>query len=361
MCTVCTAAKAMDQAKSDQFAEKLLGVLNGAALALMLSIGHRTGLFDAMEGQAAMTSHELALRAGLTERYVREWLGAMTAGRIVEHDGAAMTYRLPAEHAAWLTRAATPNNLAVVAQFIPTLAQVEDRIVECFRTGGGVGYEHFPRFHEVMAEESAQTVVSALEEHILPLVPGLADRLRAGVRVLDVGCGRGRALLRLAQAFPHSEFIGVDMSRETVVWANERADELELDNVRFEVADAAGLAYREEFDLVLTFDAVHDQARPDRMLANIHRALKPGGVYLMQDIAGTSTHAGDVERPLSPLIYTISCMHCMTVSLSAGGMGLGAAWGERTAVSMLREAGFGAVEVKSLAHDMQNFFYIMRK
>ena len=127
MCTVCTAAKAMDQAKSDQFAEKLLGVLNGAALALMLSIGHRTGLFDAMDGQASMTSHELALRAGLTERYVREWLGAMTAGRIVEHDGAAMTYRLPAEHAAWLTRAATPNNLAVVAQFIPTLAQVEGR------------------------------------------------------------------------------------------------------------------------------------------------------------------------------------------------------------------------------------------
>ncbi|HZF59185.1 MAG TPA: hypothetical protein VEZ19_12025, partial [Rubrobacter sp.] len=119
----------IDQARSEAFAERMLGVLNDGALALMTSIGHRTGLFDIMAGLPPSTSEEIASAAGLNERYVREWLAAMVVGRIVEHDPEGATYRLPPEHAAWLTRASTPDNIAVAAQFVPVLASVEDRIV----------------------------------------------------------------------------------------------------------------------------------------------------------------------------------------------------------------------------------------
>src|SRR3712207_271966 len=148
-----------DQQRAEAFAGRLLEVLNGGAIALMISIGHRTGLFDAMAGLKPSTSEEIAEVSGLQERYVREWLGAMVVGRIVEHDPEDGTYSLPAEHAAWLTRAASPNNVAVTAQFVPLMGSVEDGIVEKFRNGGGLPYSSFPHFHEVMAEDSAQTTV----------------------------------------------------------------------------------------------------------------------------------------------------------------------------------------------------------
>ena len=163
---------------SAEFAERLIEVLNAGMLALMTSLGHRTGLFDAMASLPPATSVQLAEASGLDERYVREWLGAMTTGGIVDHDPVAMTFVLPPERAAWLTRAAGPENLALQAQYVGLLAQVEDQIVGCFRHGGGVPYSEFKRFHEVMAEDSGQTIVAALFDHVLPLVPGLIERLR---------------------------------------------------------------------------------------------------------------------------------------------------------------------------------------
>ena len=167
----------LDQAKAEEFAERMVGVLNEGSIALMTSIGHRTGLFDAMAGLPPSTSEQIASAAGLNERYVREWLGAMVVGKIVEHDPANETYRLPQEHAAFLTRAASPDNIAAFAQYIPLLGSVEDGIVESFKNGGGVPYSAFPRFHEVMAEDSGQTVLPALKDHILPLMSGLIERL----------------------------------------------------------------------------------------------------------------------------------------------------------------------------------------
>src|SRR5215203_6380676 len=184
----------LDQAKAEAFAERMVGVLNEGSIALMTSIGHRTGLFDVMAGLPPSTSEQIASAADLNERYVREWLAAMVVGKIVEHNPEHGTYRLPPEHAAFLTRAATPDNIAVTAQFIPVLASVEDRIVESFQKGGGVPYSAYTRFHEVMAEDSGQTVVAALTDYILPLVPGLTGLLEAGIDVLDVGCGSGRTL-----------------------------------------------------------------------------------------------------------------------------------------------------------------------
>ena len=142
---------------------------------------------------------------------MREWLGAMVAAGVVDYDVPSRSYRLPPEHAAYLTRAAEPSNFAVFAQYVPLLGSVEDDVVRCFTEGGGVPYSHYARFHEVMAEDSGQTVLPALKDHILPLVPELIERLEVGIRVLDVGCGRGRALNRMAGWFPDSRFVGLDL------------------------------------------------------------------------------------------------------------------------------------------------------
>lgn len=356
------AAKAtFNEAKAGQFSERMLGVINNAALTLMISIGHRVQLFDTMAKLPTATSMEIAEVAGLNERYVREWLGAMTAGRIVEYDNATATYRLPAEHSAFLTRAASPNNLAVSAQFIPVLAGVEDRIVECFSHGGGVPYSAYPRFHEVMAEESNQTTVAGLFDHILPLVSGLTEKLRGGIEVLDVGCGRGKALIQMAQKFPNSSFTGYDLSEEAIADANREIAEKKLTNIGFEVRDVAAINGQLRFDLITAFDAIHDQAKPAEVLAAIANSLTDDGVFLMQDIAGSSYVQKNLDRPLGAYMYAVSCLHCMTVSLAQGGAGLGAVWGEELAQRMLADAGFKHVEVKQLPHDIINSYYINRK
>lgn len=349
----------LDQAKVDAFAQRMVAGMNHAALALMTSLGHRTGLFDAMAGMDAAGSHAIAERAGLNERYVREWLGAMATGGIVEHDAQTQTYRLPPEHAACLTRAASPNNMAATMQWFAVLGGVETEIAAAFRHGQGVPYAAYDRFHEVMAEESAQTVVAGLRQHILPLEPGLAARLEQGLEVVDVGCGSGQALLALAEWFPASRFTGYDFSEEAMARANADAQRRGLRNVHFMRQDAAELPDRARFDLVLAFDAIHDQARPDTVLAAIRTALRPGGIFFMQDIDTSSEPVDNIDHPLGAMLYTVSCMHCMTVSLAQGGMGLGAAWGVQLAQKMLREAGFHRIRIHRFDHDVQNCYYIM--
>jgi 2-polyprenyl-3-methyl-5-hydroxy-6-metoxy-1,4-benzoquinol methylase len=353
-----------DQTKAEAFAGRLLMALNHGALCLMVSVGHRTGLFDVMRTLPPATSVEIAKQAGLNERYVREWLGAMVTAGVVEVDPATTRFVLPAEHAAFLTRAAAADNIGVFAQYIGLLGAVEDDVVECFNHGGGVPYARFPRFHAVMAEDSGQSVLSSLESHILPLVPGLADRLTGGIRLLDVGCGRGRILNRLAELYPQSRLTGIDFSEEAIAYAREEARRQGLRNVEFVVEDLSDFETTAEpgvFDCITTFDAVHDQARPLSVLKGIHRALKPGGVYLMQDIKGSSHPHQNIDHPIGTFLYTVSCMHCMTVSLAQGGEGLGAMWGEEKTREYLQRAGFRVIETHQPAHDIQNNWYVVRK
>jgi 2-polyprenyl-3-methyl-5-hydroxy-6-metoxy-1,4-benzoquinol methylase len=354
----------LDAAKAEAFAGRVLAALNHGAVCLMLSVGHRSGLFDVMSTLPPSTSAEIAAHARLNERYVREWLGAMTTAGIVEVDPTSTRFSLPAEHAACLTRAAAADNMAVFAQYIALLGGVEDEIVDCFRNGGGVPYERYPRFHAVMAEDSGQSVLSSLESHVLGLVPGLPDRLARGIRAADLGCGSGRIVNRLAELYPGSRFTGFDLSREAIESARREAARKGLGNVEFVVRDLSDLDQTAEpaaYDLITTFDAVHDQAQPLRLLKGIHRALKGDGVYLMQDIRGSSRIHGDIGHPLGPFLYTISCMHCMTVSLAQGGEGLGAMWGEEKARQYLLRAGFRSIDTHQLAHDVQNNWYVVRK
>ena len=356
--------KYFDPDKAEGFATRLLTALNNGALCLMTSIGHRTGLFDTMRDLPPSTSEEIAQKARLHERYVREWLGAMVTSGIVEIDPATNRYRLPAEHAAFLSREAAADNVAVFAQYIALLGSVEDDIVECFRKGGGVPYAKFSRFHEVMAEDSGQSVLSSLESHILPLVPGLADRLAAGIRVLDLGCGRGLIMTRLAELYPKSRFTGMDLSPEAIAYARGESSKKALKNINFISIDLSNFdetAQPESFDFITTFDAIHDQTKPLSVLKGIHRALKTGGIYLMQDISGSSQVHKNIAHPIGTFLYTVSCMHCMTVSLAQGGEGLGAMWGEEKTREYLQRAGFRSVETHRLAHDIQNNWYVITK
>jgi len=354
----------LDPSKADAFAGRLLSALNDGALCLMIAVGHRLGLFDAMRELPPSTSDEIARHAGLNERYVREWLGAMVTGRVIEIDPEVNRFWLPQEHAAFLTRAAGADNIAVFSQYISLLGSVEDEIVACFKRGGGVPYSKFPRFHAVMAEDSGQSVLSSLETHIVPLVPGLADRLAAGIQMLDVGCGRGRIMNRLAELYPKSRFTGIDLSSEAILTAWEAAAEKKLRNIEFMVTDLSNFdekAEAEAFDFVTTFDAIHDQAKPLNVLKGIHRTLRNDGVYLMQDIKGSSQVYKNIDHPLGTFLYTVSCLHCMTVSLAQGGEGLGAMWGEEKTREYLTQAGFRSIAKHELAHDIQNNWYIVRK
>lgn len=350
-----------DQARAEAFAGKMIGVLNHASLALMASVGHQVGLFDTLADLPPATSECIAREAGLQERYVREWLGAMVTGRLVEYDPAGGTYTLPAEHAACLTRAAGSNNLAAPCQIIPLLAQVEEQLIASFRHGGGVPYAAYPRFQQLMAEDSATVHDAALIEAILPLVPGLPERLETGIDVLDVGCGSGHAINLMASAYPNSRFTGFDISEEGIRAAREEAAHLGLTNAHFEVRDVTTLDQHAGFDLITAFDAIHDQAHPAQVLAGITRALQPDGVFLMVDIRGSSKLEENQELPMAPFLYTISTMHCMTVSLALAGTGLGTMWGEQTAWQMLADAGFTRVAVEQVEGDMFNNYFIARK
>lgn len=351
-------AQTPERAKVEAFIGRLVDVLNSGSLALMLSIGHQTGLFDTMARLAPATSVEIAKAAKLNERYVREWLGAMVTGRIVEYDPEGGTYHLPAEHAAALTRAAGTDNMASEMQNIALLAGVEQEVITCFREGGGVPYERFPRFQQVMAEESTAVIDASLIRTTLPLVPGLPERLRAGIDVLDIGCGSGHAINVMAQAFPSSRFTGYDFSSGGIAAAIAEAEQMHLTNATFEEKDLRSLDDEARFDLITAFDVIHDQAQPRQVLKSVAHALGPGGTFLMVDIAASSNVQENIGHLLCPYLYTISTMHCMTVSLALNGEGLGTVWGEQKARELLAEAGFTHVEVRHVPADVSNSYYI---
>ncbi|UXA11600.1 class I SAM-dependent methyltransferase [Mycobacterium sp. SMC-8] len=346
---------------TEGFAGRVVGSIDAASIAILLSIGHQTRLFDTMSDLPPATSTQIADAAGLDERYVREWLGGVTAGRIVDYDAAAQTYSLPPHRAAVLTRTAGPDNLARVAQFIPLLGEVEQKVIDCFRHGGGLSYAEYPRFHTLMAEESGEVFDAALIDVILPMAEGVPQRLRDGADVADFGCGSGHAVNVMAAAFPASRFVGLDFSAEGLAAGAAEAQRLGLTNATFTPTDVADYDATEAFDVITAFDAIHDQAHPGRVLANIHRALRPGGTFLMVDIKSSSRVEDNVGVPFAAYLYTVSTMHCMSVSLGLGGDGLGTCWGRELATSMLTDAGFGDVQVREIESDPINFYYIATK
>lgn len=348
----------LDTERADAFAERLLGVLDHASLALLVSVGHRTGLFEAMDGLGPATSDEVARAAALDERYVREWLGGMVVGEVVEYDPASATYLLPPEHAASMTAAAGPDDIAFFTRYMSLMGAIEPEIVRVFREGGGVPYSAYGTFQELQRDETARVYDAALVDTILPLAPDVVARLESGIDVLDIGTGAGHAVNVMARAFPASRFVGLDISEEGIELGRAEAARWELDNATFVVGDAAELDG--SFDLITAFDTIHDQAQPTKVLRSVAEALAEDGIFLMGDIAFSSNLEDNIGSPLGPTVYAFSVFHCLTVSLAYGGEGLGTAWGEQLALAKLDEAGFGDVEVARVDDDPLNVYFVAR-
>ncbi len=351
----------MDDKRAKAFMSTMIDTLNAGSIALMISIGHRTGLFDVMAGVDWVTSIELAQAAELDERYVREWLAAMASAGIVDYDADGESFSLPEEHQTLLTRAGGPLNMASQMQTIAHLGAVEDDVVEAFRTGAGVSYSQYPSFQTWMAEQSAARFDAALLDLIIPSIPGATDALTAGATLADVGCGAGHAMLMLAEAFPKSSFTGFDFSGDGLAAARAAAAERGLDNVEFIGIDAAAIDLREQFDFITTFDAIHDQAYPAKVLLNINRALVPGGKYLCVEPKAHTALVDNMTEPIAPYQYTISTMHCMSVSIAGGGEGLGTAWGADLTIEYLLAAGFADIDTFEVRPDRTNTYFLSTK
>jgi SAM-dependent methyltransferase len=354
-----TGSVTIDPQRVQAFAGKMLDIYNGGMLSLLVDLGHRTGLFESA-AQGPATSEKLANRAGLQERYVREWLGGMAAGGILTYDADTRTYALPPEHAVLLT-GTTMRNIAPVSRFVTLLAQHVPGVADCFRRGGGVPYEAYrPEFTDTMDDVWRRIYDEQLIGGFLTQVPGLTERLGTGIRVADIGCGTGHAVNTMAQAFPASTFVGYDLAADAIERARAEAETMGLSNARFEVVDVTTLAPEFKFDLITAFDAIHDQVAPQTVLRRVHDALAPGGILYMVEFKFASDVGANVGNPFAPLYYGISTLHCMTVSLAHSGAGLGAVWGEEVARRLLTEVGFGPIEVVNTPRP-QNYAFVCKK
>jgi SAM-dependent methyltransferase len=351
--------QAPDRKRVQEFARKLFGHYTSGMLTMMVDVGHRTGLFEAA-AQGPGTSQQLADRAGLDERYVREWLGAMVTGGVMEYEPSSRTYRLPREHAVCLTGTSS-RNLAAGSQALAMLAQRLPAVAACFKNGGGVPYGAFrPDFTDYMDASWRLLYDGLLIKGFLPLAQDLPERLAAGIRVADLGCGTGHAINLMAREYPRSDFVGYDIGEDAIARARAEARTMGLANARFEIADVARLSAETKFDLVTSFDAIHDQRDPAAMLRSAAAALAPDGIYLAMEPRASSDLTENAGNPFAPWLYGMSVLHCMTVSLAEGGTGLGTAWGEQLARKYLTEAGFTSVDVVE-APGPQNNIYLCRR
>ena len=354
------------------FADKLTDILNYSALNLAMAVGYQTGLFDVMDTfDSPRTLEAIADKADLNPRYVKEWLGVMVTGQIVELSMEAdekNRYYLPKQHGDFLAKRAGNSNLGVYTQEIPLLtASAMEAVVEGFATGEGVTYDRYPKFQAFMSQLADAKHRQVLVDKFLPAVDEgrLIEELQSGIRVCDLGCAAGVALILMASAFPRSSFVGIDISREAIETGRSEAARQQLSNLEFVISDAATLKGNPEvqgaFDYVTAFDAIHDQTRPLEALQAVHHILAPGGMFSMVDIAARSNLADNLDHPMGPFLYTVSLMHCLPVGLVDGGSGLGMMWGREKAVEMLKAAGFEYVQVHKIPEDPFNLHFLSCK
>jgi len=353
------------------FEQRMIDILNAGALNLALAIGQRTGLFEALATFKDPASAALiADSAGLHKRYVREWLGIMVTGGIVEVKTSeeGEKYQLPGERIPYLTRSGGEQNLGLYSKEIPLLTCCAlEQLLVAMSTGTGIPYSHYPAFQEFMSELSDAKHRKNLLRDFLPSVAGgqLVDRLEQGARVCDIGCGEGVALLLMADAYPLSRFVGIDIDWEALAVARKGANRLGLENVEFVLRDAAETgeddSWHASFDYVTAFDAIHDQQQPLQVLQTVRQMLSETGWFSMIDIAAHSAHRDNLDHPMGAFLYTVSLMHCLPVGLSGGGAGLGMMWGREKACQLLEKAGFSRVAVEEIPGDPFNLHFLCQK
>jgi 2-polyprenyl-3-methyl-5-hydroxy-6-metoxy-1,4-benzoquinol methylase len=330
----------LDWGKIKNFSKQVSSDIGAAMLGALSYIGDRLGIFSALADAGSVTSADLATRTGLSERYLREWLSAMTAAGYVFYDPAAKTYTMPAEHAMVLARDESPFFAGGFIEMIVPQMSIAPKVMQSFKNGRGVPQSEYPpETWEAMERSSAAMYRHQLVRKWLPTMPQVAAKLNEGGSSADVGCGSGRAAIAIATAFPKAKVFGFDAHAGSVERARANAKEAGVaDRIKFETLDCTRLPAA-QFDFISTFDVVHDSVDPIALLKSIRAALKPGGTYLMVEV-NVSSNLEDNINPMGRLMYSMSTLYCMTVSLAHGGAGIGACMGEAKARELVAQAGF---------------------
>jgi SAM-dependent methyltransferase len=347
MVTTPTTVPPIDDARVEGFVDRFLVDVAGAATSLMTAIGDRLGLYETLTGTGPWTASGLAVATGLNERLVTEWLAAQTVSGYVVYDPAAATYELPIEHAMALSLADSPVHLVSVAEMMAALYQSLDHLERAFRTDGGIDYDDLPAGLYLSVERFFRRAYThELVDRWFPAVEGLVARLDAGVRVVDVGCGHGAATLLMAETWPNSTFVGIDVHTPSIAVARCRALEAGAgDNVSFRVADATdfgnGAAGRGAWDVVVFFDALHDLGDPPAALRHAHTLLAEGGTVIAVEPWSTDRLEDSIGNPSVRIDVACSTSVCTPCSLhQPGGYGLGTQGGPTRRLQLLTEAGF---------------------
>ena len=334
----------MDVAKLEAFTQKILADLSGASASVLGIIGDRLGLFKELASNGPATSEELAGRAGIDERYAREWLGGMASAGYLEYDPTGRRFTLPPEHAPALAHEGGPRFVGGRYQLLQGHLHPLNQIIQAFRQGGGVPQSAYDdNLWDGLERHGNVRYENLLLQQWIPAMPGVQAKLERGVLAADVGCGRGKALIVLAQAFPNSRYVGFDSFGPIVAHATANAEAAGVgDRVTFRQQDVAqGLA--EQYDIITTFDVLHDAVDPRGLARTIRGALKPDGTYVLMEI-NSSDKLEENAGPHGTMFHVSSIMYCMTTSLAGGGEGLGTlGLPESKLRELCAEAGFGTV------------------
>jgi len=349
----------MDKAKREQFINQAMNYVTGTALSGMIYIGDRVGLFKAMAGAGPLSIPEAAAKTGLQERYVREWLSAMAAAGIVEYDATSERFTFPEEHAAVLADENSPSFLAGFFQNTPAMITVAPRVAEAFVRGGGVPFsEYGPDLVAGIDRSNRAQYQFHLVKRWLPAMPEVVARLQEGGRAADVGCGSGYPSILMAQAFPRSRFYGFDVSEESLERARADAQRKGVaDRVEFQRVSATELPDTPQFDFITSFDAIHDMVNPRGALRAIRHALADDGTYFMVEPKAGDTLAENLG-PMGAMMYSMSTLHCLTVSLAHGGEGIGTAISQSKVRELAEGAGFTHVRRLPIEHLAQAFYEV---
>jgi 2-polyprenyl-3-methyl-5-hydroxy-6-metoxy-1,4-benzoquinol methylase len=336
----------MDKDKSTRFMLKVVGDVATAMAAGLLVVGDQAGLFRQMAGAGPISAPGLAERSGVRLRYVEEWLAAMAGAGYIEYEPQSDRYTLPDEHAQFLTDPASEYYLGGLFGSLPGLLSMAPKLAEAFRTGSGISFADFGSGMPQMLEVMNRPVYEArLVRHWLPALPEVMARLQAGGRALDVGCGTGVVPITLAKAFPDATIAGIDLDARSIEIARGYARDAGLqDRVRFTAQPIEALPAQPRWDLISTFDVMHDLPDPVGAMRHIRAALNDGGSFLMVEPKVADDLETNLGNPFARMFYGISCLHCVPQSLAQGGLGLGACWGEKRARALAAEAGFTRFE-----------------
>jgi 2-polyprenyl-3-methyl-5-hydroxy-6-metoxy-1,4-benzoquinol methylase len=351
----------MDENRAAEFTGRVLADTAAAATVVLAALGDRMGLFKNLAEYGPGTSGELASRTGLSERYVREWLAGMFAAGYLTYDDAQHSYALPAEHVPTLAAEPGPAFFGGVHQELIGAIQRYDHVAQAFRHGGGIRpTDLHPDVWAGTSRFTAQWHQNMLVQQWLPLVPDVTAKLQAGARIADVGCGTGQALIALARAFPAITATGYDAHPPSVVQARRAAAEAGVaDRISYHALDAAA-GLPESFDVITTFDVVHDAVDPLGLLRSIRDALEPDGRYLCLEI-NCSDQAADNTGPIAALLYGFSILYCMTTSLAEGGEGLGTLGLPEPALRQLAgKAGFARVRHMEMDNPFNSLYELAR-